>query len=222
MQIRELHLFTDDLIGTITFYKNILQLPVKEEENAGITFQVGETKLIFKASVNQHPTYHFAFAIPANQIQEAYEWAKDKLLILDAEPGEKIIDFDSWHAKAFYFLDNNGNILEFIARFDLPNKSFLPFKGSSFTSINEIGIVTQDVSSACKKMIVQYGLEYFYRQPPLEDFAAVGDDNGLFIVVPENRNWYPTNLHSSKSRMKVVFTSGIESEQKVMELAGEK
>ena len=150
MQIKELHLFTDDLISTITFYKNVLQLPVKEEEHAGITFQVGETKLIFKASVNQHPTYHFAFAIPANQIQEAYEWAKDK------------------------------------------------------------------------KMIVQYGLEYFYRQPPLEDFAAVGDDNGLFIVVPENRNWYPTNLHSSKSRMKVVFTSGIESEQKVMELAGEK
>ena len=210
MRIKELHLFTDDLAATGKFYKNLLELPVIDESKESISFYAGETKLIFKESVNQQPAYHFAFNIPSNQINEAYNWARQKLEILNVEPGQKIANFDSWHAKAFYFLDNNGNILELIARFDLQIESSLDFTGASFISISEVGIVGNEVSDTCKEIIERFGLAFFDKQTPLEKFAAIGDDNGLFIIVPQHRNWYPTNIASRKSWLKIVFDSGQE------------
>jgi hypothetical protein len=39
----------------------------------------------------------------------------------------------------------------------------------------------------------------------LPQFKAIGDDEGLFIVVPENRNWYPTNKPAGIFPMNVEF-----------------
>jgi hypothetical protein len=38
----------------------------------------------------------------------------------------------------------------------------------------------------------QYSLSYFGKQPPLAQFRAIGDDEGLFVIVPENRVWFST------------------------------
>ena len=46
--------------------------------------------------------------------------------------------------------------------------------------------------------MTDYGLSYFSRQAPADDFVALGDDNGLFIVVNDQRNWYPTQKKSEK------------------------
>ena len=119
MQIKELNLLTDDLAATTGFYEKLLGLTVIDQTNKTVAFQAGQTKLIFSASINQQPAYHFAFNIPCNQVREAYDWAAQKLDVLDLEPGNKIADFTNWHAEAFYFFDNNGSILEFIGRIDL-------------------------------------------------------------------------------------------------------
>ena len=39
-------------------------------------------------------------------------------LLLPYSAKEEIADFSSWNAKAFYFHDNNGNILELITHYD--------------------------------------------------------------------------------------------------------
>lgn len=217
MQIVELHLFTDNLSATVSFYRDTLEVPLISQEKTNVSFQVGASILCFHASFNKQPVYHFAFTIPANKIDQAYQWAKEKTMLIDAAQGEKIADFTNWNSKAFYFVDNNKNIVEFIARFDLQNESFLPFSGSSFVAISEIGIVSDDVIKTCNEMIGEYGLSFFSKQPPVTNFAAIGDDNGLFIVVSKNRNWFPTDISSKESSFKIMFKSTNESDLQTLE-----
>ena len=54
---------------------------------------------------------------------EAFAWANKKVELIPITPTSNIADFKNWNAKAFYFYDNNQNIVEFIARFDLDNNS---------------------------------------------------------------------------------------------------
>lgn len=216
MLIKKLQLLTDDLEGTAKFYHETLGLTVLQESEEKVSLAAGETILRFHCSQGQRPRYHFAFNIPCNKIEEALAWIGGKVPLLDIEPGEPIVDFKNWHAKAFYFLDNNGNILEFIARNDLKNESSVSFDSASILSVSEIGIVSEDVPRQCSMLIEQYGIQYFIKQPPLPRFAALGDDSGLLIVVPYNRDWYPTHIASTKHWVKVDMV--IEDREQVLEL----
>ena len=86
-----------------------------------IVATAGKSKLIFEETdIDVNPYYHFAFNIPSNKFEEAFEWMKQKVELLWLEDYKSYIaDFVNWHAKSFYFLDPAGNILELIARFDL-------------------------------------------------------------------------------------------------------
>jgi len=54
-------------------------------------------------------------------------------------------------------------------------------------------------------LIKNYSLDYFEKQPPLAQFRAIGNDNGLFIVVPENRAWFATDQMSKIYKTEVTF-----------------
>ena len=54
-------------------------------------------------------------------------------------------------------------------------------------------------------MIEEYGINFFSKQPPQDDFAAIGDDHGLFIMVNDKRNWYPTDKPSGKFWTAIKF-----------------
>ncbi|MFL5808344.1 MAG: hypothetical protein ACJ749_02420, partial [Flavisolibacter sp.] len=114
-------------------------------------------------------------------------------------------DFKNWNAEAVHFFDNNRNILELIARRDLDNASQRPFGPGSFLGISEAGIVTDNVKATSSALMKGFGLEYFSRQPALQHFAAIGDDEGLFIVVSKNRNWFPTQITSCIHPIKINF-----------------
>ena len=206
MQIKELHIRTNDLPGTEYFYHEVLDLPIEEKSELHLLFRLKQSLLHFNFFDNRPSIYHIAFNIPCNGIAEALQWLKNKISIIPIDDS-LIADFKNWNAKAFYFFDNNKNIIEFIARDDLKNQSDLPFDASSILSVSEVGIVTKHVEETCLELKNKYGLDYFPKQPPLKDFAALGDDHGLFIVVSENRNWYPTNISSSKHWSRIVFTN---------------
>ncbi len=192
MLIKELHLLTNDLARTENFYHNILEFPVAHRTASSIDLSVGTTLLKFMHTTTEAPFYHFAFNIAHNKIEEALQWIEPKAEVMNIAGEGKIADFRNWNAKAFYFYDSNGSILEFIARFDLPNATDKPFDASAICSISEIGLVVNDVRTECAALIEKYTLSYFSRQTPMQNFAAVGDDEGLFIVVPKGRPWYPT------------------------------
>jgi catechol 2,3-dioxygenase-like lactoylglutathione lyase family enzyme len=216
MLIKKLQLLTDDLEGTEKFYSQVLGVNVIQKNDKQLTLAAGQTELSFHLSHQQQPRYHFAFNIPCNQIEQALSWIEDKVKVLDIEPDEPIADFKNWNAKAFYFLDSNENILEFIARNDLKNVSMAAFGAHSILSVSEIGIVGDEVGELCQQLIATYGVGYFEKQPPMPNFAALGDDSGLFIVVPSGRDWYPTKIPSLKHWVKVSLE--VDGQPKVLKL----
>jgi catechol-2,3-dioxygenase len=205
MNILELELLTDSITETESFYNDVIGLETISKTNSSVSFTAGSTKLTFRSSENLKPVYHFAFDIPNNKLQEAFAWIEKKTGILEVVPPEKIADFYNWNAKSFYFYDNNANILEFIARFSLDNTSDKSFDGSLVLSVSEIGFVTKNVSKLSDEMSNKYGLSIFPKQPKLDKFIVLGTDTGLFILVEENRDWYPTHQKAKSFWTKVVF-----------------
>ncbi|WP_413998942.1 VOC family protein [Flavobacterium sp. W1B] len=211
MNILEVELLTNDIDGTEVFYRTKLGLKIISKDKSSISFAVKKTKLTFRLSKIKKPIYHFAFDIPNNMLSEAFAWMEAKVQILEVIPPDKIADFRNWNAKSFYFYDNNGNILEFIARNNLDNKSNDPFDGSSIISISEIGFVAKSVSKLCDELVEKYELPVFSMQPKLEKFIVMGTETGLFILAAEGKDWYPTSIKAKPFWKKVIF----ENENKI-------
>jgi catechol-2,3-dioxygenase len=205
MLIKEIKLLTNDLQATKNFYKQVLELEIVFENDFFISFRAGQSLLTFQEVKKKNPVYHFAFNIPCNQIEEALYWLKSKTEIIKTDAQSIIVDFKNWSAKAVYFFDNNGNILELIARFDLKNEDFDEFTSNSIVSISEIAIVTDNVLETANDLIFFFNINYFDKQSPSEEFAALGDDHGLFILSKAGRNWFLTDLPSKKHWQKITI-----------------
>ncbi|HEU4471042.1 MAG TPA: hypothetical protein VFR58_08165 [Flavisolibacter sp.] len=205
MHIRELHLLTDNIEQTRAFYAGLLGLQLAEESESQLVFRLPYSLLVFQRSNNESPCYHFAFNIPSGKIEQALSWTRSRTVLLPVEGENPVADFRNWNAKAIYFLDNNSNIVELIARDDLNNGDDAAFSSASLLSISEIGLVVPEVGQACQTIEKVYGIPFFSRQPPLPNFAALGDDNGLLILVSQGRPWYPTTIPAFPHWQRIVF-----------------
>lgn len=206
MKIMELELLSDAIPQTEVFYTEVLGLEKLFADDTSLVVRAGGTKLVFHASQNKKPIYHFAFDIPKNKFPEAFDWIERKTELLYVKPPDKVANFYNWNAKSFYFYDNNKNIVEFIARFDLDNAVESPFDGSSLVSVSEIGLVSKNVDLLCEELTVKYGLSPYSKQPKLPKFIVLGSVTGLFILVEEKRNWFPTDIQAKSFWTKIVFS----------------
>ena len=203
MNILEIEILTDDLNATESFYSETLGLTLINKNSNSISYLIGHSTLTFIKSNKESPKYHFAFNIPNNKIDEAVLWTVSKCNLISASDGSIITNFENWKAKAIYFYDNNENILEFIARFDLKNLTDKPFDKNSIQSISEIGIVTENPLVFSENIVNSNDLKYFSKGPKSEKFVAVGDDNGLLVISATNRNWFPTENKSKHHYSKI-------------------
>ncbi len=217
MKIINLHLLTNDLNETENFYRNILEISVVNKTLSEITFQVGYTLLTFALSENKNPFYHFAFSIPSNKVDEAHAFISKRTNILPFTQETTIADFSNWNAHAFYFHDNQGNIVEFIAHHDLHNDSENPFTSTSIIGVCEIGIPVPDVTEACKTINERFKVPYYVKGPRLQDFSVMGDEYGLFIVTKIGRGWLPTQRPAERFFTKVFFENGNKEAEFVIE-----
>jgi catechol-2,3-dioxygenase len=191
MRILSVELLTDDIEATSVFYTTVLGLPLYMNDRNTLDIGAGKSRLLFRRSVNRKPVYNLAFNIPSNKIHEAAEFIGKRTDLIPSE-GKSIVDFIAWNAMAFYFYDNNGNILEIIARADLHNDSNAPFSPSQLLSISEVAIVTDSVSQTSGFIKAATDVGPYEKQPVHENFAALGDANGLFILSAKKRHWFPT------------------------------
>lgn len=213
MFIQSLHLHTNGIEATKKFYNDVLQVPPVKETEQSISFAFGHSTLYFHQSFEKQPFYHVAFSIPNNKLQEALQWVSERTEILPYSQEETIADFTGWNAKAFYFHDNNKNILEFITHYDLQTSSEQPFSTTLITGICEIGVTVEDVGHACHEFNTLFGLPYFAKGPRLHDFAVMGDANGMFIVSKTGRGWLPTLRACEKHWTKVLIENdGVKNE----------
>lgn len=197
MLLQQIKLQTNKLQALHDFYRNMLELPVTPIQDGSITISVGMSQLIFDEVKDSNPYYHFAFNIPSNKLEEAMTWLQSRVELLWLDDYKSYVaDFKSWHAQSVYFLDPAGNIGELIARFDIDDIVEENFSSSHFRNVSEIGLVFQDKTfdEQVNKLLSDYQLNYFAKQPPLQHFKAIGDDEGLFIVVPKQRNWFSTKM----------------------------
>jgi hypothetical protein len=209
MLFKEITLQTKNADALYDFYKNTLQLNIVKPDSKTISINAGKSTLIFEQTNDgEKPFYHFAFNIPSNKIEEALQWLKERVELLWIEDYKSFIaEFTHWNARSVYFLDVAGNIVELIARFDLHDEVDETFSAKHIRNVSEIVIVfnTEQFDARVNELMQQYQLEYFSKQPPMKHFRAIGDDEGLFIVVPDHRNWYPTNIAGGIFALGVVF-----------------
>lgn len=197
MKINEITLLSNNLVETTRFYSEVMELMIVESDDSHIVFKIGSSKLSFLHTDDENCVYHFAFDIPHNRLNEAVKWLSTRVGLIRFKESD-VIDFPNWNAKSLYFYDNNGNVLEFIARFENGNDSYEAFESSSLISISEIAFVSDNVEQLADELIKTYDLTYYFRQQQSEEFSVIGDDEGLIILVKSTRNWFPTPVRVKK------------------------
>jgi hypothetical protein len=122
---------------------------------------------------------HFAVNVPPQRFDEAVAWAGSRAELLHDD-----VPFPAWGARSAYYYDPGGNIVELIARDRVPGEELL-------LEVSEVGLPVDDVGAAVAFLEEAAGLPHF--DGDRESFSAVGDDHGLFIVVPVGRPWLFTD-----------------------------
>jgi len=83
MILKELRLRTNHLSILYNFYKEVLELPTVYSNEKSITILAGTSKLIFEETSDiDNPFYHFAFNIPSNKFEEAFQWMNKRVELL--------------------------------------------------------------------------------------------------------------------------------------------
>ncbi|SHL79892.1 VOC family protein [Flavobacterium saccharophilum] len=205
MKLQQIQIQTNNIRETETFYSDILGLKILEKKSDSLTIKAGNSVLKFIENPEFDSTYHFAFNIPENKLEEAIKWCENKVNLITIQDKRIIANFETWNSNAVYFHDNNGNLLEFIARHDLDNFQIKEFSSKSILSISEIGIVDENPMELGEQLIESYDLKFFEKNFNSETFAAIGDDEGLLIIVKPNRNWYPTQMPSKSNKTEIII-----------------
>ncbi|KOP39710.1 MULTISPECIES: VOC family protein [unclassified Flavobacterium] len=213
MKLEHIQIQTSNIKETAAFYQDILGLSIIENDSEYITIKTGNSILKFIENPQFKSIYHFAFNIPTNKLDDAIQWCKGKVNLITIED-QNVTHFENWNAHAVYFYDNNGNLLEFIARHDLNNAQTEEFSSKSILNISEIGIVNENPLELGNKLIAEHGLSFFSKNNNTEVFTAIGDDEGLLILVRPNRNWYPTQTPSESNKTEIV----LENNENIIEL----
>ena len=209
MKIDEIGMLTADLRAMQEFYRNRLGLPVVRKDDKTLQVGAGASTLLFsQAPEGWAGCYHFAFNIPENRFKEAKEWAAQRATLLKSSSGEDEFNFRSWDAHSLYFYDPAGNILELIARHALAETATpTQFSANSILSVSEIGLVTEDVLLQVGLLTAELGVEV-YDGEGSDTFAAVGDEEGLLIVVKRGRTWFPdTGKAADSSPLSLAVTT---------------
>jgi len=194
----EITLYTSKLKEQCDFYTNILKFPIIESNATQFSMRIGDSILRFKEVKNgTEPTYHYAINIPSNKYKKAKEWLQNKTPLL----GDDIFYFDFWDAHAMYFRDPAGNIGELIARHTLDNDREGEFSVSDLLCVSEIGTPVKNPSDFASELKTAYNLDAFGSS------MFIGDENGLFVVVPVNRMWFPDYTLKASVYPTEIYTS---------------
>ncbi len=189
--IQELWLETASSIESmINFYNKIIGLEIVSSTRNTLKIRAGESILNFEYvdKTGYRPFYHFAFNIPENKIQKAFQWQRNKTPVIHPNPDfakDQITHFPSWNAHSIFFLDPAGNLLEYIARHDLSNGSAGGFSTKDILYISEIGLVTDNTQETGNKIIKALNISEYRRGS--SGFWPIGDERGLILMIGKDR-----------------------------------
>ena len=158
------------------FYLDELKLKLIFSDSNSFTCQAGRTKITFVKSEDK-TFYHLCLRTDGNYFTTIFNILNEQNRLLSNE-NEEISMF--WKGKQCYFYDPDGNILEILER-NVPVEN-------EWYDICEIGIPSENVESL-KKDFSFLNTEYNNEN---DSFSFFGDQEGVFVLVKQGRNWYPT------------------------------
>lgn len=192
-RIAECELVTSATLESMrAFYGGLLGLPASVSgQSLGVRF--GDTRITFTADpAAASPFYHFAFNIPENKIRLARDWQAERSPLLPIPERNRaagfppdVVDYSHWNAHSVFFLDPGGNVVEYIARHDLKNARPGPFSSSDILYTSEIALIVDDVPATTAVVGHRLSLEGY--RGSSADFAALGDEHGLVLVMRRGR-----------------------------------
>lgn len=192
MDIRQAQLATRSLDDTARFWER-LGCPVDRADGV-VEVVVGSTRLLFRELPGMTGALHLAITIPAGTFDVAAEWiAGIATVLVDADGRDAFEGPPNWNSRSVYFEGPDQQLLELIERRDLvapAAPASAPASVVPLLSVSEVGIAVPDVLGAVETLR-RAGLEP-YADPASEGFAAVGDVDGLVILVSPERRWFPT------------------------------
>jgi catechol 2,3-dioxygenase-like lactoylglutathione lyase family enzyme len=163
------------------FYRGELGLPL-----SGDAIVAGETQLRFRVE-DGAAFYHFALLVPGDRFDAALAWARERVELLG-----DVFDFEAWDARAVYFHDPAGNIVELIAHRGLAeNGRAGEFAAQELAGLSELGIVGDPPQLLGR--LEAAGLELW--DGTVEEpgrLAFVGEQGRTLILAPPGRGWLPT------------------------------
>jgi catechol 2,3-dioxygenase-like lactoylglutathione lyase family enzyme len=188
MRISSLTITTSDLASAADFYGRVLGLEVTQFADR-FEATIGRTTLVVRPGETEWASIHLAITIPRNRFGEAKEWLSTRtpLSVVDGADEFALPD-QPWRSKSLYFRGPDGIVLEFITRDRLKNDASGPFSSASLLCISEAGVASKDVAATVSELHASYGTEPF--GAGVDEFAPIGDDDGLFIVVADGRPWF--------------------------------
>lgn len=203
MKIHTLQIYTDNIREQLRFYRDKLNLKITDYTEEYFEVETGYSRLRFQQKENA-TAYHIAFHIPDKQHNEALEWVKERIPVLEGN-GQEIVDFLAWSAKSLYFYDEDKNIIEFISRESFSKPESTLFSEKSILGISEIGLVTENIEEKIEFLKSNFELEMY--DGDSERFCAIGDNEGLFITINQKlKDWFPTDDKAYKSEFEIEFS----------------
>ncbi len=221
-RIRALRLLTAVPLAKMRdFYRDTIGFRLLEERETEVTLAAGATHLTFvKARPDQiagdggrghgEPMYHFAFNIPRNRIRAARAWQLERTSLVPPRPGlcedgwpKDIWHFRHWNARSIFYFDPAYNIVEYIARHELPDapgpdiataagaiagpraipgSRAVPFSAADILYVSEIGFVVDQPRQAHATRLLSDKLG-LHEYPRGADPWAMGDAHGLLLCL---------------------------------------
>ena len=199
MRITHVQLPVPDPVASAAFYADVLGAQVSAATGCGAggpcatAVQLGWTSLALVRDPRADPsTQHLAITVPGDAGRRAHDWLRERVQVLPHAGSTLLEAAAGWEAQSVYFRAPDGTVLELIARrrldADLGEAAFGP---RALLGISEVGLAVADVAVAAARLQRVFGLRAFGAAPS-SGFGAVGDDEGLLVLVRDGRTWFPT------------------------------
>jgi catechol-2,3-dioxygenase len=194
----------DEVAG---FYAQTLGFAA-ERRDGRVVIPVGADVLELVATADgTGPFHHFALLVPGDRFDAARAWLGERVELLAREDGETVFAFDFWDARAVYFHDPAGNIVELIAHAGTAERGAAgDFSAAELAGLSEVGIVVDDPAAAVAMLERDLGLELW--SGDAAQLAFVGAKAHTLILAPPARGWLPTGRPAEPYAVTVTVTGG--------------
>lgn len=124
-----------------------------------------------------------------------------------------MFDFENWSARACYFHDPAGNIVELIAHRGVGETGARgPFAGGELLGFSELGLVG-DTATMAAELERYLGLRLWAGSVEEEGrLGFVGEQARTLILSPAGRGWLPTGRPAEPHPVRAVLSSPLEGE----------